>query len=248
MKQKNRYNRTVNSPDNFNLIGFSFELVSAFIILVFSILSSCGKETLSIPSPSFNYFPTTKGTYVIYNVDSIVHGTNDNNNDDSVYFFHYQMKEIIDSSFTDGEGAERQILLRYYRKDSTEDWTFSSVWTQSLSSTNAYRWEENIAYHKLSFPINSDIEWNGNDKNTFNEVLFQYEDIHSSRTINNLSFDSTIVVTDNAEPNAVEDISNNEIYAAGVGMIYKKNVNLRKSGGQVISGTQLTMEVASYGK
>jgi len=248
MKQKSHLDLPLKSHDHFNVVGFSFELVAAFIVLTFSLLSSCGKETLDIPAPSFNYFPTQKGTFVIYNVDSIVHSTDDNNNDDSVFDYHYQVKEIIDSSFIDGEGKERQILLRYYRKDSTQDWTISSVWTQSLSPTNAYKWEENIPYHKLSFPISTEIEWNGNDKNTFNEVLFQYEDLHSPRTINNLSFDSTLVVTDNAEPNAVENISNREIYAAGIGMIFKKNINLRQTSWQVVSGTELTMTVDSFGK
>lgn len=247
MKQNFHSANEDKEPGPLNFIGFSFELAAACVVLSFSILSSCGKETLEIPSPSFNYFPTEKGKFVVYNVDSIVHSTEDNNNDDSVFYFHYQVKEVIDSSFIDGEGSERQILIRYSRQDSTQAWTFSSVWTQLLNSTSAYRWEENIPYHKLSFPISSDIEWNQNDKNILDEVLFQYEEIHSSRTLNNMSFDSTIVVTDNAVPNFVEDISNKEIYAAGIGMIYKKNKDLRKTSGLVVSGTELTMTIDSFG-
>jgi len=248
MKQKSHLDLPLKSPDHFNILGFSFELVAALILLSFSILSSCGKETLEIPSPSYNYFPTEQGKYVVYNVDSIVHSTDDNDNDDSVYYFHYQVKEVIDSSFTDGEGNQRQVLVRYFRKDTTEEWNINSVWTQSLNSSSAYRWEENIPYHKLSFPINAEIEWNVNDKNTLDEVLFQYDEIHASRTINNMAFDSTVVVTDNAVPNFVEDISNKEIYAAGIGMIYKRNIDLRKTSGQVVSGTELTMTVDSHGE
>jgi len=248
MKQTYHSAGPVKTSGPINFIGFSFELAAACVVLSFSLLVSCGKETMEISSPSFNYFPTQKGKYVVYNVDSIVHSTDDNNNDDSVYYFHYQVKEIIDSSFIDGEGHERQVLVRYFRKDTSEIWNFNSVWTQSLNSTTAYRWEENIPYHKLSFPMNSDIEWNVNDKNTLDEVFFKYEDIHSPRTLNNISFDSTVVVTDNAVPNFVEDISNKEIYAAGIGMIYKHNKDLRKTSGQVVSGVELTMTIDSYGE
>ena len=248
MKQIYHPGRPANTPGPINLVGFSFELAASFIILAFSILISCGKETLEVPSPSFNYFPTEKGNFVIYNVDSVVHSDEDDNNDDSVYYFHYQVKEVVDSTFIDGEGDERQVLVRYYRKDTTDDWTINSVWTQYLNSTSAYRWEENIPYHKLSFPINSDVEWNQNDQNTLDPVYFQYEEIHASRTLNNMTFDSTIVVTDNAIPNFVEDISNKEIYAAGIGMIYKKNKDLRKTSNQVVSGIELTMVVDSYGR
>jgi hypothetical protein len=247
MKQKNQSDLSLKSSGHFNLIGFCFELATAFLVLSISLLSSCGKETMEITSPSYNYFPTERGKFVIYNVDSIVHATNDHDNDDSVYYYSYQVKEVIDSSIIDGEGIERQIVIRYFRSDTTQDWNINSIWTQSLNSTSAYRWEENIPYHKLSFPISGNIEWNGNDKNTLDEVLLQYEDIHQPYSINGLSFDSTIVVTDNAIPNAVEDISNLEVYATGVGMIYKENINLRKTSGQVVSGIEFTMTVFSYG-
>ena len=247
MKRKSHLDLPLKSSDHFNFIGFSFELAAAFIILSLSMLVSCGKETMEIPSSSYNYFPTEKGRFVIYDVDSIVHATNDNSNDDSVYYYHYQVKEMIDSSFLDGEGNMRQVVLRYYRNDSTQDWTINSVWTQSLTSTNAYRWEENIPFHKLSFPINGEIEWNANDKNTLDQVLYQYDEIHTSRSVNTISFDSTIVVTDDGIPNAVEEISNIEIYAAGVGSIYKRNINLRKTSGQVVSGIEYTMTVSAFG-
>ena len=248
MKQKNQSDLSLKPCGHFNLARFTFGRAVTFFALSITILGSCGKETLDIPAPSFNYFPTDKGRFVIFDVDSIVHATNDNQNDDSVYYYSYQVKEIIDSSFVDGEGNVRQVIVRYFRNDTTQDWTINSVWTQSLSSTSAYRWEENIPYHKLSFPINVEIEWNGNDKNTLDQVLLQYEDIHEQQTINNLSFDSTVIVTDNAVPNAVEDISNIEIYAAAVGMIYKENINLRKTSGQVVSGIEFTMTVSSYGR
>ncbi|CAN5648109.1 hypothetical protein BH11BAC1_BH11BAC1_18530 [soil metagenome] len=232
---------------HFTFLGFSFELLAAATVLSFAILSSCGKESLEVPAPSLNYFPTEKGKYVIYDVDSIVHSTDDNENDDSVYFYHYQVKEIIDTPFTDGEGKERQVVVRYYRTDSTQEWSFNIVWSQSLTNTSAYRWEDNIPYHKLGFPISGEIEWNGNDKNTLEEEMYHYKNIHASKTYNNIAFDSTLTVIQRDDNNFVEKIYGAEVYASGIGMIYKERDDLRKTSGIIVSGTEFKMVVNSYG-
>jgi hypothetical protein len=244
MKQKSNW-RSRQSVTG--LISFSFEILAASGILFASLLSSCGKESLEIPSPSYNYFPTEYGTFVIYDVDSIVHGTNDNDNDDSVYFYHYQVKDVIDTPFIDGEGKTRQVVVRYYRADSTQLWSINCVWSQSLTSANAYRWEDNIPYHKMSFPLTYESEWNGNDKNTLDEEMYHYAAIHESKTFNALAFDSTITVVQRDDDNFVEKIFGEEIYAAGIGMIYKERKELRKTSGIIVSGTEFTMVVTDFG-
>ncbi len=244
MHQVNKHQRFQSARQ---LLGFGFEIIAAMTLLTASLLSSCGKETLEVPSVSYNYSPTEKGTYVVYDVDSIVHSTDDNDNDDSVYYYHYQVMEVIDTPFVDGEGLTRQVLARYYRADTTQAWAINIVWSQSITSTTAYRWEDNVPYHKLSFPINGDIEWDGNDKNTFNEEMYHYADIHAAKSYGSLSFDSTLTVIQRDDNNFVEIIFGEEVYAAGIGMVYKERNNLRKNGGQVVSGTEFKMEVIAFG-
>ena len=110
---------------------------------------SCKKESVEAPALSYNYFPTESGKYIIYDVDSIYHSETDNNNDDSVFSYHFQIKDKIDSSFIDLEGRLNQVRLRYHRDNDTLPWQLTEVWTQYLSSTSAYLTEENIKYHKL---------------------------------------------------------------------------------------------------
>jgi hypothetical protein len=222
--------------------------IALFIVVVTTFFGSCGKETLETGSPSYNYFPTAKGNFVVFDVDSIVHGTNDNENDDSVYYYHYQVKEVIDTPFTDGEGKQRQVVVRYYRADSTQEWTINIVWSQQLTSASAYRWEDNIPYHKMSYPISYEIEWNGNDRNTLEEEMYHYENIHSAKSYGTLVFDSTLTIIQRDEDNFVETIYGEEVFAAGVGMIYKERKNLRKTSGMVVSGTEFKMVVNSYGQ
>jgi hypothetical protein len=198
-------------------------------------------------SLSYNYFPTEKGRYVIYNVDSVYHAESDNNNDDSVYSYHFQIKEKIDSTYLDLQGRPNQVLLRYHRNTSNDPWVLTAVWTQYVNSASVYRTEDNIQYHKLSFPINSTATWNGNDANTFDEESYFYDYFHESETINGISFDSTLSVIQVDENNFVEKIFGNEKYATGIGMIYKERDDLGKKNGQVVKGLEYRMTIDSYG-
>jgi hypothetical protein len=231
--------------------------LQVLFITLFAFAVSCKKDKRMSPtSASYNYFPTEYGRYVIYNVDSIVHRTDDNNNDDSVSNYHFQLKDVIDSSFQDLEGRTRQVVLRYY-KDSIIDWTLRDVYSQLLTSSGAYKYEDNVTYHKLAFPINSSIRWDGNDQNTDEEELYQYEDIHTSTeltslsydaVVTNIQFDSTITVLQRDDVYFIGSVYGKEIYAENIGMIFHERDDLDFNGiGQVSSGTEYKMTAIDYG-
>lgn len=217
------------------------------ILLMGLSLFACKKESIIPASPSYNYFPDQRGRWVSYTVDSIYHGENDNNNDDSVYSFRFQVMETIDSTFLDGQGRPTQLVYRYKRQSSADEWSFVAVWTQTLTLTGAYRKEDNIAYHKLAFPINSSINWDGNAANTLEEEFYSYEDIHESLSLSGISFDSTLTVQQMDEDNFVEKIFGKEIYAAGVGLIYRERDELGKRNGIVVKGLEYKMTLLDYG-
>jgi hypothetical protein len=229
----------------FNINSFVF-IISALLVSI--ILHSCKEETIDAVPTSYNYFPADNGRWVEYTVDSIYHSENDNNNDDSVYSYHFEIREVIDSSFIDGSGLENQVIKRYRRTDSLSAWTITDVWTQKLTPTSAYRTEDNVAFHKLSFPINSTITWNGNDANTYEEEIYYYDFFHQSHSVNSLSFDSALSVIQIDENNFIEKIYGQEIYAAGVGLIFKQRDDLGKFNGIIVKGLEYKMMVKSFGK
>ncbi len=217
------------------------------VLMMIPLFYSCKKESIIPDSPSYNYFPVEKGKWVEYEVDSIYHGQNDDNNDDSVYTFHFQIREEIDSTYLNGQGQETQIVMRYRRDSDNEDWSLVSVWTQTLSLTGAYRVEENVPYHKLAFPINSSITWDGNDANTEEEEYYSYFDFHAEDFVGGLSFDSTLSVLQRDDDNYIERIYGMEKYAAGIGLIFKQRDNLGKRNGVVVEGLEYKMVVKDYG-
>jgi hypothetical protein len=208
---------------------------------------SCKKDSVVIPSDSYSYFPTTVGHWIVYEVDSVYHSENDNNNDDSVYTYHFEIKEVLDSSFIDGAGRNNQIIKHYRRNDSLSAWSLTDVWTQTLITTGAYRCENNISVHKLSFPLTMDALWNGNDANTLEPEMFSYEYLHQPDELNFLEFDSTLSVLQTDENNYIEKLYGKEIYATGVGLIFKERDELGKRNGIIVKGLEYRMKITSYG-
>lgn len=228
-------------PDKSRFLYFSGICCLCFI------LSNCKKESVVPVSPSYDYFPVINGHWVDYDVDSVFHGENDNNNDDSVYAYHFQIREMIDSTFMDNQGRPTQVVLRYKRNTDADTWTLTNVWTQNLSLTSAYRQENNIPFHKLAFPINGSMEWNGNDANTLEEELYHYKDFHVPRTIGGITLDSTLSVLQSDEDNYVERIYGEEIYAAGVGLVFRQRDDLGKRNGIVVRGLEYKISIIDYG-
>lgn len=209
---------------------------------------SCKKEYVPSTSPDMNYFPVKTGKWTEYVVDSIVHADNDNNNDDSVYTYHYFIKEVIDHAYVDDQGNNVQVIYRFKRNSTTEPWSVIQAWTQRLNSIGAYRTEDNIPLQKMAFPIRKNTVWNGNAMNTQDEEKYSYTNLHKSFTINEQKFDSTVTIVQADENNYIERLYSIEIYAAGVGMIYKENDRLEKRIGIVVEGTEYRMQLIGYGE
>jgi hypothetical protein len=225
--------------------SYSFRHCAIVFLLLFAI--GCKKESVQAPSPAYDYFPTEKGLWIIYDVDSIYHGVNDNNNDDSVYTYHFQNMDMIDSSFINASGQPTQVLLRYKRNTPSDEWILNNVWTQQLTRYGAYRVENNIEYHKLAFPIGKEITWNGNDANTLGEEDYYYLEYNVPLTVQGLSFDSTVSVLQRYDDNYIEKIYGNEIYANHVGLVFKERDELGKINGNVVKGLEYRMTLSDYG-
>src|SRR4051812_26842839 len=109
-----------------------------FIIASSIFLLSCQKEhTDPVPPSSYDYVPTSAGKWTVYDVDSIVHADNDGNTDDSVRYFHFQIKELISGTFTDGEGRAAQRIERYHRMNDSAEWFITNVWTSTVTANRA---------------------------------------------------------------------------------------------------------------
>lgn len=236
-----------------------------FICFLLYIGTSSCKKDASIPTVSdfgYNYFPNTIGNYVIYDVDSIFH----NDFTQKVDSFKYQIKEIIDTIFSDNVNRTTLRIERYkrnYKKNvaySSIPWVLIDVWSANRTSSTAEKVEENQRFVKLIFPPVIKSKWNGNAANTMEERLYVYTDINVHRSFDNLSFDSTLLVTQIDHEDLIQKKYCVEIYAKNVGLIFRQNIdvesNIQSTGinpftplmGRITSGFEFKMTVSSFGK
>ncbi len=202
---------------------FKMKTIKYLIIIatLTSLITSCKKNEDQAPLYlGYNYFPVNVGRVMIYDADSTV--TDEFTQATTTH--HFQIKEVIDSTFMDNENRPTQRIVRYVRDSSNAAWNIFKVWSATLTNTRAERYEDNVRYVKLVFPVKQDIHWNGNALNTNDALEYKYTDVNSPMMLNNVSYDSVLTVLQDEEDNLIEHRYFTEQYAAGVGMIYKENV------------------------
>jgi hypothetical protein len=234
------------------------------IVLVCGIVS-CKKDQVTEPDMGYNYFPNGVGKYVIYDVDSFYY-----HSAAIIDTFKFQLKEKIQSVYSDNEGRPTLRLERYvkYYNDtvsySAMPWIFRNVWAENRTATTAEKVEENIRYIKLNFAVKKGKSWNGNVQNTNGEMDYKYSFVDLSKNIAGNTFDSTLEVEQQSNLDLVEQQYYIEQYAKNVGLVYKRVIDVNSQPGsltgaaltaflntpilqRVTSGVQYTWTVNSFG-
>ena len=200
----------------------------------------------------YGYFPGEVGSWIIYDVDST--WWDDFTIPSTVRNYKYQIKEVIESTFLDAEGRETFRWERYKRDTVTDPWVIKDVWMANKTATTVEMVEENERFIKLIFPVKLLKIWDGNSTNTIEEWDYQYTEVDVPRTIGGLSFDSTLVVSQqDYNPWIYYDFFE-EYYAKNVGLIYKKGIHWEKDDASFSwdvdykGGFEYTFTINSYGK
>ena len=131
------------------------------------------------------------------------------------------MKVVIEDTISDNLGRISWKYVRYVRDNALQNWVLSYVWMTLVDGNNAELVEENQRIIKMKSPIKSSTIWNANVFNNFVESTYSYDRINLSFDVNTLSFDSTVTVKQSEERNLVSFEKKLEVYAKGIGMVYK---------------------------
>ena len=212
-----------------------------FILLV--IISSCKPIDYDNINYYYNYFPLQINQEKEFLVTNIVHSSF--GRDTSSYF----LKEIITDYNINIEGDTVYTLERYWKVDSSLSYEIKDVWTSKRNLGAGYLNEENITYTKLIFPLSLNIFWNGNAFNNLDYQEYSIESINIPFQLNDLIFDSTVTVIQNYKSNLLEFENAKEIYATGIGLIYKEDVQLEINSGNlsdINQGYEYYQEIINY--
>jgi len=221
--------------------------IGLFFISLFFI--SCKKEKDSFTSESVNdYFPLQVGKYITYELDStlfINFGQKDT-------IISYQVQDRVDAQIMDNLGRPAYRIYRFIRKDTSQDWVQNNTFLAVPTSKSLEYIENNLRFLKIEIPVKQDFSWKGNsyiDTYSINSDLkylddwdYIYDSIDVPLTINSLTIDSTVKVSERDEflgddpsnPATVfaEKTYSIEKYGKGVGLIYREFLHWEYQGGE----------------
>ena len=231
-----------------------------FLSFVFlSILLGCAKNDSkdAAPFPLIEeYYPGKIGSYIDYQVDSIFHN-------DALALHDtitYKIRELLESNFIDDEGRKSIRIERYISTADSTNWILKDIWYSTTTNVRLEKIEEDVRFTKLVNPIEKNETWNGNAQNTLEEWEYNYNEIEKPFALEILNFDKTVTVLqrDNQANgvNYIQDQYAKEVYAEGVGMVYKYYKMLETKFGyqdsvvavNINSGVEYTMKAINYGQ
>ncbi len=217
-----------------------------FFTVLIVLFSACGKKNLNYVDRSISeYVPLQVGKYLTYRLDSLVFTNFGTVETHRFYDVKYQTVD----SLIDNLGRKAFRIVRYIKTlpngSFKPDNTFIAV-----NAGNTFEFvENNLRYLKLSIPFKPERTWKGNaaiDVTSLGSDLqylfnwdYKYDAIDIENKIGNFIFDSTLVVnhidrtfnvpiqgpnTSNPTNIATKDFGQ-EIYAASIGMVYRKFIH-----------------------
>lgn len=218
------------------------------LLLFLVILVGCTESTVELNTDrlGYHYFPLEVGDYRIYDVvetnvsilDSITS--------------EYQLKEaIVDSSYT----TSGDLFYRVHRSTRMSDldvWELDSVWTAMRTVHLAMMVENNLNLVKLIFPIEDDLNWDGNSNNNRSFENYRSETQIADTTLFENDYIDLIKVIQSENENAVFRKNKSETYAPNVGLIIKSeeyfNYDQEAENQEINDGRSILMALRSYGK
>jgi len=201
----------------------------------------------------YDYFPLQAGDYRIFEVADIRYTIQDGK-DSSFYY----LKEVVMDSSIDQMGETTYFIYQYKRLNPADPWEKEPVAVNMVkrSVTNLVVYEGNTPYVKLTFPVKSGLTWDGNAYNTRNATYYRYSDVETPETfMNRIDAPLIRVVQNDFDDQLIRRDQRNEIYVAGIGLVYKESSILEycqesECFGQkeINSGTEFRQTLIEYGK
>lgn len=217
------------------------------ILVLLTILVSCKKDTDNSIIFGYEYFPTDEGKYVVYDVLDVFHDLElDPEHDTS----RYQIKEVIGEMLIDNEGDTTHKIRRYIRDNDTLPWTLKDVWTMKRTPTTGEVVEENDRFIKMIFAISYNRTWDCNALNNEDAQVCFYEDIYEPYTVNEMTFDSTVVVEKENFTSFIDFNRKFDVYARNIGLVKSVYKELEIDNFDTLDiqkGSEIFYDIVEYG-
>lgn len=216
----------------------------------------CSQLTETGAAIGQDYYPVKVGNYWIYEVSQTTF-TNQflHEPGDSLTF---QVRERVDTVFSNQAGELTYKLIRSRRISARQAWGSDSVITINRSFSDLRYSQDNQKWVKLIFPVAENKKWDGNAFNNRGAEEYYYTQVARPFRLGDTTYTNTVRVLQLLVENQVERRERQEVYALGVGLIFKKTVNIdfcnggsgqncRIGQGYVIHGRRTLQKLIAYG-
>lgn len=191
--------------------------ISFLSIIICFFLFTCTSESIDFADRlGYDYYPLEVGNYIDYQVEEINYSLTL-----EPEIIRYQIRELVQSTFTDNNGDLTYRLEVYRRNTSASDWVLDSVWASKRTELQASKVQGNHTFVKLSFPVEEGRTWNGNALNGFQEDEYLMQNLGQSMTVNAQDFVETLEVLQENDSSLVGKNKRIEQYAKNVGLIHR---------------------------
>ena len=211
------------------------KIVGIIFLAALLILAGCKQDTdhTTLAPFLYDYIPENVGHSVTYDVDSISFNYVSGNPQiiDTTY---YQLKEVIIDTFYGITGNVCYGMAEYKRYDTTQPFPITYQAWYFYTNKSVYVTDQNdLPIEKFTFPPIAGNTWQGNNMLPANDTIadtyqvyggwtYTFTSVNVHNTINGHYFDSTSVVTDVNNQNAINSVVSIETYARHVGLVYRQ--------------------------
>jgi hypothetical protein len=207
----------------------------AFIFIV--LLSSCKKESETLALTTIaEIYPIAVGKTFTYRLDSTITV----NFGAALATRSYLAKDSVESSFMDAQNRKNFRIFRYLRDTlSTQPWKYTATYFTTINENSIEFVDNNLRYVTLVNPVSDNTFWKGNVY--INTVLpssyyfldnwdYQYKNLNQIFTTKkgNIPNTFTVLQQNTQIPGTFNAAVYNEksysveVYAKGIGLIYKE--------------------------
>lgn len=229
-------------------IGFGF--FGFFLMLIIS----CSDQEQVEPDLGLDYFPLQVGNYTIYDVaeTTILPASTETSE-------AYELKVTVTDSIVNEKGEVTYFMVHEKRISPDDSWESVETWSATVINNRMVQNESNVSFVKLIFPLSLNLSWDGNQYNNlpFNggiETFYDGSDtpyfiseIDQPITLSTgFTTENSLTVIQNDYNDVITGIDERkEVYAKGVGLIYKEVNQFINCTGTICAGDRSFVFVQS---
>jgi hypothetical protein len=195
---------------------------------------------------SREYYPVEVGDYWVYDMsETTIRNQFLQDVTDSIT---YQVRERVDTVFRDQTGELTYLVIRSKRVDASQPWDQDSVITINKSASDLRYTRDNLKTVRLVFPLAENKKWNGNAFNSREPEEYSLSQVGQPFTLGDTTYNNTARVVQAFNENLVELDDRHEVYALGVGLVYKRTIDFDFCRGGEGQNCQVGQNYVIYGR